>query len=83
VIEVGLCFTLVLRWCCKIRRPISRFFQRALAIIPPHQQLFHEALFNKFDLPKCFSQKNNGRVSWIALMPTSIGIALLHDWEYA
>jgi hypothetical protein len=47
VIEVGLCFTLVVR----IRRPISRFFQRALAIIPPHQQLFHEALFNKFDLP--------------------------------
>jgi hypothetical protein len=64
-------------------RPISRFFQRALAIIPPHQQLFHEALFKKFDLPCAFSPKNNGRVSWIALMPTSIGIALLHDWDFA
>jgi hypothetical protein len=83
VIEVGLCFTLVLRRCCKSGARFLGFFQRALAIIPPHQQLFHEALFNKFDLPKSFSQKNNGRVSWIALMPTSIGIALLHDWEYA
>jgi hypothetical protein len=25
--------------------------QRAQAIIPPHQQVLHEALFNKFDLP--------------------------------
>jgi hypothetical protein len=75
VIEVGLCCTLVVR----IGRPIFRFFQRAPAIIPPHQQLFHEALFNKFDLPNSFSQKNNGRVISIALMPTSIGIALLHD----
>jgi hypothetical protein len=65
------------------RTPISRFFQRALAIIPPHQQLFHEALFNKFDLPNSFSQKNNGRVISMALMPTGIGIAFLHDRDFA
>jgi hypothetical protein len=28
--------------------------------IPPHQQLMHEALFNKIDLCRIFSQKNNG-----------------------
>jgi hypothetical protein len=53
-------------------------FRRAEAIIPPHQQVLHEALFNKFDLPGFFSQKNNGRVIWMTFMPTSIGIWLLH-----
>jgi hypothetical protein len=43
-------------------KPHSRF--RCLPVhIPPHQQLFHEALFNKFDVRDSFSQKNNGRVN--------------------
>jgi hypothetical protein len=79
VIEVG-------RWCTWWFEFGARFdsvFVRALAIIPPHQQLFHEALFNKFELPGFFSQKNNGRVISMALMPTSIGIRLLHDWDFS
>jgi len=47
VIEVGL---LYLRWG-ETEAEFPGFFQRALAIIPPHQQLFHEALSKKFDLP--------------------------------
>jgi hypothetical protein len=53
-------------------------FRCTEAIIPPHQQVLHAALFNKFELPVAFSQKNNGRVIGMAFMPTSIGIALLH-----
>ena len=48
--------------------PKTRGFRRPEAIIPPHQQVLHVALFNKFELPRFFSQKNNGRVIGIALM---------------